>query len=158
MSITGKVDASAVIRKFQNVPAAVRGQLLKTMTSIGFDLTGYIQQTKLQGQVLHHRTGNLSSHVHPQTNDDGKTITTKVGIDSNAVPYAAVHEYGGYIHVPEVSGPLMVFEGQGGTVFTRKHRAFTVNMPERSYMRSSLAERRDDYIRQIDGAVAQGAR
>src|SRR5258708_118994 len=159
MSITAKIDASNVIRRFQSVPTAVRGQLLKTMTAIGFDLTGYIQQNKLQGQVLHHRTGNLSSHVHPQTNDDGKTITTRVGIDSNAVPYAAIHEYGGYIHVPAVEGPLMVFDAKdGATVFTRKRTAFTVNMPERSYLRSSLSDRREDYLRDIDAAVAGGLR
>jgi phage gpG-like protein len=150
------VDASKVVRKFERLPVAIRGAVLRTMTKIGYDLTGHIQQDKLQGQVLHHRTGNLSSHVHPQTTDSGNLITTVVGIDSNAVPYAAIHEYGGYIHVPEVSGPLMVFDKGGETIFTRRRAAFTAHMPERSYLRSGLADRKDDYLRDIDAAVGEG--
>lgn len=154
--ISAKVDTTAVVRRFKEIPANVMGQLLRTMTAIGYDLTGYIQQNKLQGQVLHHRTGNLSSHVHPQTTASGNSVSTVVSIDSNAVPYARIHEYGGYVKVPEVKGPLMVFTSGGVTVFTRKHRAFTANMPERSYMRSGLADRAPTYIRQIEQAVKSG--
>jgi phage gpG-like protein len=156
--ITNTVDDSRAIRKLAAIPAAIRGRLVKTMTSIGYDLTGYIQQNKLQGQVLHHRTGNLSSHVHPEFTNTETQITTRVSIDANAVPYARIHEDGGYIKVPEVRGPLMVFESGGNTVFTRRHRAFTVNMPERSYMRSGLRERAPMYLAQIDAACREGAR
>lgn len=154
-TVTGQ---DKVIAHLQRAPADIAKSLLKTMTAIGFDLQGYVQRNKLSGQALKQRSGWLSSHVHPETKQDGEAITTTVGVDTRAVPYAAIHEYGGTIHIPEVQDKLMVFVSkQGDTVFTRKHRAFSVHMPERSYLRSSLHENEGKYREAIRREVYEGA-
>lgn len=151
------VNAQRATQFLGQFPNRYVSRLFAVMQKIGFDLQGYIQRNKLQGQVLNHRSGWLSSHVHSTTTQVGPKVTTIVGVDGNAVPYAAIHEYGGKIHIPEVINKLMVFESGGETVFTMRHKAFTVNMPERSYMRSSLKERRDLYIGWIRGLVHASA-
>jgi phage gpG-like protein len=147
------VEASRAIAFLEQFPAKYRERLVKVMQRVGFDLQGYVQRNKLQGQVLNHRTGWLSSHVHADTEEDGNKVRTTVGVDSNAVPYAAIHEYGGKINVPEVVGKLMRFETGGDIVFAMSHRAFSFTMPERSYLRSSLSERKAVYIDWIRGAA-----
>lgn len=155
VTITG---ADVVEGHLRRAPAEIRKSLVKTMTAIGFDWQGYVQRSKLSGQVLKQRSGWLSSHVHAETKDTGETVTTTVGVDTRAVPYAAIHEYGGAINVPEVQDKLMVFvTKQGDTVFTRKHRAYTVHMPERSYLRSSLRDKEQQYSDAIRRAVYEGA-
>ena len=158
----GKLSAERV--------AAVR----RTMEGIGYRLVNYIQTQKLQGQVLHKRGGkrssNLSGHIGQRTTLIGEQyVITRVGV-FGGVPYARIHEYGGTIDIPAVSGKLMVFQSnelvgqslydapasRGGMVFTRKHKAYTVIMPERSYLRSSLAENRDDIVQRLARAAGKG--
>jgi hypothetical protein len=48
---------------------------------------------------------------------------------------------------------------QGGKMaFYKKVAAHTVTMPERSFMRSSLADMRDEIISELTDAVREGAR
>lgn len=149
---------SETIAHIERTPRDIVSSLLKTMTGIGLDLQGYVQRSKLQGQVLKHRTGWLSSHVHAETKEGSGTITTTVGVDTSAVPYAAIHEFGGTIHVPAVTGKLMVWQTkQGDTVFATAHGAYTVHMPERSYLRSALADKIETYKAAIRQAAYQRA-
>jgi hypothetical protein len=85
-----------------------------------------------------------------QIGDD--QINTKVGV-FGGVPYARIHEMGGTIEIPEVSGKLMVFNTSDGLVFTRHHKAFTVTMPERSYLRSALRDKHEEIIERMNKAV-----
>lgn len=149
------VDPSAALAFLKQYPATAHGKLLQIMTKVGFDLQGYIQTSKLQGQVLGHRSGWLSSHVHPRTEDEGTTVTTTVGVDKTAVPYAAIHEYG--FHGPEQvkahTRIMSVCFGRTIDPVTVKVGAFTrtMNMPERSYLRSSLKERIEKYVGWLRG-------
>lgn len=149
------VNSEKVTRRFAALPGKVKESLIPALNRIGAMLAGYVQTQKLQGQVLNHRSGRLSNAVtFHEAQDSGSAVSVKVGVYQN-VPYARIHEYGGYVHVPEVSGPLMVFQGSdGNTVFTRRHKAFTATMPERSYLRSSLGENRESYIDIINRTVA----
>lgn len=155
--MTAKVDPSAALAYLKQVPQTAHARLLQIMQKVGFDLTGYVQQNKLQGQALHHRTGWLSSHVHPSTTDNGGSVTTTVGVDSRAVPYAAIHEYGfsGQEHVKAHTRIQTVCFGRPIDPIEVNVAAFsrTMNMPERSYLRSSLRERIDTYVQWIRGAV-----
>lgn len=156
MSITATVDASAVIARFSRIPGSVKQSLVPTMDKIGYDLVTHVVRDKLSGQVLKRRTGTLSNAVtHTAPEVTANSVQTKVGVFSG-VPYARIHEFGGKISVPEVSGKLMVFSAKDGTtVFTRKRRAFVANMPERSYLRTGLADQRDSILSQITRAVGE---
>jgi phage gpG-like protein len=149
--IHGTVDASNALIHLERVTPRVHDALVKTLTAIGFDLQGYIQRSKLSGQVLHQRSGWLSSHVHPQTTDGGTTITTVVGVDASAVPYARIHEYGGTITAKRAK--YLRFMTADGSW----HMVRSVTMPERSYMRSGLADKRDAYVEQMRNAARSAA-
>lgn len=163
-------QVSRIQMRFKDVSMERLELLRREMDRIGWMLVGYVQTEKLQGQVLHKRGGkrssNLSSHITQRTFQISDQIKTTLGVFSG-VPYARIHELGGVINVPAVTGKLMVFQsnelvGQdlfdapksgGGMIFTRRHRAFTVNMPERSYLRSSLRDKQQEIIARMADAI-----
>lgn len=132
-------------------------EIEQEMTAISIDLQSYVKANKLSGQILKNRTGNLRRAIDRAVLRSSSGVTATVGVSPNAAKYAGVHEYGGDINIPAVSGKLMVFTVGGHVRFTMKHRAFTVHMPERSFLRSSLAENRAEYLERINLAVAKGA-
>jgi phage gpG-like protein len=135
----------------------VRASVLREITSISVDLQTKVKQEKLRGgNPLHSRTGNLSRAVSRRVdNFNGQAFQAVVGVAPNA-PYGKIHEFGGTIHVPEVKGKLMVFTANGKKVFTRSHKAFDVLMPERSFLRSSLAESKVKFQERLRDAVYRG--
>lgn len=148
--------AIAYLRQF---PQTAHGKLLRILQVIGFDLQGYIQRQKLQGQVLNHRSGWLSSHVVAAPVEDlGTSARVTVGVSTSAVPYAAIHEFGfhGTEQVKAHTRIQTMCFGRSIEPVTVEVGAFSrvMNMPERSYMRSSLRERRAAYLGMIRKAVA----
>lgn len=142
-----------VEQRFRDISQRSVERLRKGMEGIGYMLVGYIQTEKLSGQVLNRKSGRLSNSITQQTLQIGDDqINTKVGV-FGGVPYARIHELGGSIDVPEVSGKLMVFNSGDGLVFTRHHKAFTVHMPERSYLRSALRDKHEEIIERMNRAV-----
>lgn len=99
---------------------------------------------KLDGEVLQPRSGRLRDSVAAtiETNGDGVAVT----LDAAGVPYATIQEYGGVVHIPDIvpdRAKALAFEIKGELVFAQRVRAHDVTIPERSYLRSSLAESRD---------------
>ena len=93
-------------------------------------------QAKLSGEVLQPHSGRLRASVHVEVSETGARISTEV-------PYARIQEYGGRISLPEivpVNAKALAFAYRGKLVFAKRVAAHTVDIPERSYMRSSLYE------------------
>lgn len=147
-------------KKGELIIAALRGEL----TEQTVNLLSYIKDEKLSGQVLNSRTDNLRRSGFNTFEETVDTLLGTVNFGSgpttrkNVVPYAAIQNYGGAINVPEVTGKLMVFERGGETVFTRRHRAFTVQMPARNYMESSLEEKSPEILAGLQAAVDEVAK
>lgn len=138
MSVQGVEQVAA---RFRALPAYVRKQLAHGMTGIGYAFAGTVVSTKLHGQVLNQRSGNLATAIAGgvETTDTGSEVTTKVGVlRGPALAYAGIHEYGGVIRR---SGSR-----KGG---------YVINMPERSYLRSTLIEQRDAILGKISKIVAE---
>jgi len=134
--------------KAERIVEAIRAEMQAEVVN----LLSYIKDSKLSGQVLNQRSGNLKNSAFTEVENQGSQIEGTVGF-GRTVPYAAIHNYGGKINVPEVDGKLMVFERAGMTVFTMRHRAFTVTMPERNYLESSLAEQEQAIMAGFESAV-----
>ena len=141
--------ASFMEEKAEMIVEAVRAE----MTAATGNLLAYIKDEKLSGQVLNQRSGNLKNSGFIEQVEGGGQITGFVGF-GRTVPYAAIHNYGGKINVPAVEGKLMVFQSGGETVFTMKHRAFTVEMPARNYLESSAEEQTEVITAEFRDAVA----
>jgi len=95
---------------------------------------------KLTGPVLQRRTGTLVRSIHTEIQ---KSATGFIGKIGSNIKYAAIHEFGGIIHIPDIypvkKQALHFFIGSK-EIFAKKVKAHTITMPERSYLRSSLTE------------------
>jgi hypothetical protein len=116
-------------------------------------LREYIVSTKLSGQVLKHRTGNLINSIFPSIEQsiDEYLLTGRVSV-SNTAPYGRYHEYGA--HIPErvpIRAKALHWVTNGQDVFAMRARAF--DLPERSFMRSSLREKREEIITALATAL-----
>lgn len=124
--------------------------LLQFITGYAIQLNDYVVTQKLSGHVLHHITGKLADSIHNDVADSGSSITGRVYSSGNN--YAAIHEYGG--PVPDrypVNAKAMHFFAGGKEIFTKFAKGF--QMPERSYLRSSLADKAADITQGMKEAV-----
>lgn len=142
--------------------AAVPLELVRTVSTMMGRLTIEMQRQivmeKLRGAVLHWRTGKLARSVHQDVQVDGSQVVGSVYAGKDA-PYGMVHEYGGTFQVPSHQRTVVMHQGRqiaarqitrksrraallaaASTVRTVTVRAYTVTYPERSFMRTTLAE------------------
>ena len=158
MDIT--VDDRAVRAKFDKMPKEVHDRLKLTVGVLAEKLRSYIVSNKLLGQVLQRRSGRLGRSIKARTEDTAEGVTGFV-FSSGDVPYARIQEYGGKTaaHVIEAkNGKALAFMMGGRQVFFRKVNHPGSNIPERSYMRSSLADMRDEIIAAMKKAVGEGTK
>jgi phage gpG-like protein len=149
-----------LIAKIDDAPNSVRRELTREITAIVLLLEGHIKNDKLSGQVLHVRSGDLRRSVHavlPVT-QTATGVTGKVA-QSGDVKYGAIHEFGGKTpaHVIEAKNAKALHFMMGGKeVFAKRVNHPGSVMPERSYMRSGLADLRDDIADRLQAAVKRG--
>jgi phage gpG-like protein len=149
------VGDQAVIQKLSAMPPKVHQALVAEVTRQALDLQRHVVEDKLQGQVLNHVSGKLASSIMYDVTDSQTSVTGRV-YSNNSVNYAAIHEFGGT--VPDrypVNAKALHWMSGGQDVFAKFARGFT--MPERSFMRSSLADYKDRIIAGLTRAVTQEA-
>jgi HK97 gp10 family phage protein len=137
-----KVDGDReLIARLDAMPAKIRNALIKKVTALSLLLEAKVKGDKLSGQVLNVKTGALRRSIFSVVTSTETSVTGKVA-SSGDVKYAAIHEFGGTINVPEITakGKALAFMMGGKQVFFKKVAAHTVTMPERSFMRSSLKD------------------
>jgi len=137
------------------MPARVRSELVRTVPRLAAGLTGVIIAA-LSGRVLNVRTGALRSSIRAKLTNNKTEVSATIYTNS---PYAAIHEYGGTIHVPEIrpkTARALAFQIGGQTIFAAFTRAHDVHMPERSFMRSSLQAMTPLIRSELTAAVDRG--
>lgn len=161
-----------VIAKLSAMPNAVHQSLLRKVTVLAFKLLALVKG-KLSGEVLNVRSGLLRDSAFQEVIDGGSSVVGRVA-EPGLVPYAAIHEFGGTINHPggtaywaDDSGAHFVsnaaaeaFQQLGGALAVkgelRRTRAHSIQMPERSYLRSALAEMEEEIVSGLREAVAEG--
>lgn len=135
-------------------PGIVR-ELAETIPLLSEELSVYVVEQKLSGQVLKRQTGNLQSSVKvdPLIQTESE-ITGSVFQDPSIASYGYIHEFGG--DIPSRRGsPLMHWIGrEGEDVYRAFAKGFT--LPERSFMRSALEDMAPEIEQQLIIAVARG--
>lgn len=147
----------ALVLKAGRMPAAVKERVRRVVTEEALRTEARIKE-KLSGEVLNVRTGDLRRSITHRVEEDAESVTGRV-FSSGDVKYAAIHEFGGTIQIPEIfpkNGQALHFFVGSSEVFAAHTRAHTVTMPERSYMRSTLRERSTDIKEALIGAVREG--
>ena len=118
-------------------------------------LASKIVSEKLSGQVLHRRTGILSSSVHATpVEDDGTTLRASVVSSQGPSFYGNIHEYGtggrGW-EIRATAKQALAFQ-MSTKVFAK--RVFHPPLPQRAFMAPTLEENRQAIIDELAQAVA----
>lgn len=132
-------------------------RLMRAQQGLAWGLVAYIKKDKLQGQVLHHRSGNLSTRITQQTSVSEGAIRSRIGVFAG-VPYARIHEYGFDDFVQVKAHERTVFQVYGKQLkepITVMVKSFPrhMHMPERSYLRTSLFEWQDKITKTLLAAA-----
>lgn len=147
------VGDDKIVAKLDAMPSKVHQALLAKITGLALELQAYVQNDKLAGQVLKKITGHLAGSIMQDVDDQSDTITGRV-YSNSSVNYAAIHEFGGQIPARyPINGKALHFFIDGKEVFAKYARGFT--MPERSFMRSALADKKQEIIAGMTKAVQQ---
>jgi hypothetical protein len=142
------VGLPQTLTKLQRYPGAVREALRRAVMDEAISLQRTVQVDHLSGPtspagqlpgVLGVRTDVLRSSINIQDDSDDSTVAATVGTNTG---YGKLHEYGATI-------PACTYTSKLGKVFSRR----SYQMPERSFLRSSLAERSPFIKRAIERAA-----
>lgn len=135
-------------------PAAVAAALAATAGGLADALVDKIRNEKLAGEVLQSRSGALAASIAADIASDPDSIVASIA--SSDVKYAAIQEYGGktaaHEILPSKAGALAFFV-DGALHFARRIEHPGSDIPERSYMRSSLEEMRDAIVSELGDAA-----
>jgi hypothetical protein len=158
LEITG---SEQVIAKLGEMTGKIRIAASSSLDMWATELAGYIRLEKLKGQVLNKVTGHLSDSVRPIKTGEFSTATTisAGSMAGDGVPYAKIHEYGMQRNIVVSAFHRMQTMAWGKPitpveVLVNQHSSY-INMPERSYMRSSLREEAPQGIEALKQAVRE---
>jgi phage gpG-like protein len=152
------VGTEATVENIRQIAPKVGTALDQKIAELTISLLTKVKAEKLRGQVLKVRDGRLWRSINQRVTGKGTNAVT--GTVGTNVVYAGVHEYGfnGVVSVKEhlrmqkMAWGKSIFPKQ---VTVRAHQMH-MNMPERSFLRSALAEMRPEILEQIKQAVDQG--
>lgn len=144
-----------VLAKADGLGPRLATALRETVTAETFALQRHVVQGKLSGQVLRARSGTLRRSITARVEEqDGRVA----GIVGTNLVYGRIHEFGGVVHVPPlvpVRAKALHWVSPAGDVFAKRTKAHDVRIPERSYLRSALEDRRPSILAAIRAAIAK---
>lgn len=155
------VGEKEVVARLLGLPASLREELRNEVAKQTLALKAHVVDTKLSGQVLRRRTGTLAGSIGVELSDTAGGVVGRVGTLNKAVKYARIHEYGGKTSPHEIvaKGKALRFQLSSGVMMFRKRVMHPGSvMPERSFLRSSLAERSDAIRAGIGGAIQRATK
>jgi tRNA G26 N,N-dimethylase Trm1 len=153
----------------KTVPAGIRGKATVVVSAMAERVTWWmlrlqqkVQGEKLQGQVLHHRSGRLTASINAQpTENTGSKLVGSVTGAGGPAWYGQLHEDGGTFTVKahlrrsgfNAKGELVKLLNHSGSVRAavasmKDHMVpeHTITFPQRSFMVSSLTEINDAMV------------
>jgi phage gpG-like protein len=150
VSLDGGLSASLAA-----MPERLRDALSSKVATLAAELQAKIQQ-KLSGTVLNQKSGALARSIAASIDDSSADVAVTIAMSD--IKYAAIHEFGGTIPPREIvpdKAKTLAFVVGGKQVFAARVNLPAIAMPERSYMRSSLAEMADEIRESLTGAVVE---
>ena len=154
--ITAKITKGEDLgKKFRDTIPNIQGGVQKEIMRLALKMTGKVMG-KLSGDVLRVRTGRLRRSIHPEWDFrqgySGATVGTNV-------EYAAIHEYGfsGSVQVKSFQREMTKAFGKpiSPTQVTVRAHTRNINMPERSFLRSTLREMNSEIVEGLQKAIAK---
>jgi phage gpG-like protein len=141
------------------MPDRVRQALSDKANALAAALQEKVQQ-KLAGTVLNTKSGALAGSIVVTVDDASANVAARIATSPD-IKYAAIQEYGGTIPPHEIvpdKAKALAFVVGGKQMFAARVQIPAVTLPERSYMRSSLAEMADEIKDGLSEAVVGAIR
>jgi phage gpG-like protein len=138
----------ALRARFDALPAAMIEGLMAKASTLAQALADKVKDEKLSGGVLNAVSGALRASIVADAGVDDSGVFASVG-SAGDVKYAAIQEYGGKTAAHEIvatKANALAFAIGGATIFAKRVMHPGSNIPERSYLRSSLAEMADEIV------------
>ncbi|SRR5579883_673575 len=138
----------ALQARFAAFPAEMIASLSAKAAILAEALAAKVKDDKLSGGVLNAASGALRASIVAEAGVGGDGVFASVG-SAGDVKYAAIQEYGGKTAAHEIvaaKAGALAFAVGGATIFAKRVRHPGSALPERSYLRSSLAEMADEIV------------
>ena len=137
------------------LPDRLRAALAEKVDVLAQRLFSQVVGVNLSGGVLNARSGVLRDSIQTELSQQDGQIGAEILSDGD-VPYAAIQEYGGKTAAHEivpVKGQALAFVVGGAQRFARSVNHPGSQIPERSYLRSSLSEMSDQILAEFSQAA-----
>ena len=154
ISVSGDKELTA---RLAGLPAKMHEALLRKVTGLSLMLEAKVKG-KLSDDVLNVKTGALRRSIFSAVEDEASAVYGKVG-SSGDVKYAAIQEFGGKTAAHDIiptKAQALAFMMEGKQIYAKIVHHPGSQIPERSYLRSSLEDMRADIIAGLNQAVAEG--
>lgn len=132
--LTIDVRTAHLVQSLLGAGDRLADDMTKAVDRLTIEVQAHVKDRKLSGQVLHVRSGTLRRSINRATIVKQGSIEGQVGTN---VKYAAIHEYGFHGSVGVRS--YVRSTAKWGDVTVRAHTR-VVNMPMRSFLRTTLAD------------------
>ena len=153
LEVRGLDETSA---RFDAYPAALQAALGAKASELATALADLVKN-KLSGAVLNTSSGTLRDSIAASVTADSDRVLASVGSEGD-VKYAAIQEYGGKTSAHEilpVKGDVLAFVAGDGQHFARRIEHPGSVIPERSYLRSSLEDMKDEILAALASTAAE---
>lgn len=155
LSVTLTGDRELIAR-LDAMPGKLQAALIQKVSYLALKLEAKVKQ-KLSGDVLQVRSGDLRRSIANTVDSTANSVIGKV-YSSGDVKYAAIHEFGGQTkaHVIEaINGKALAFMMGGKQIFVKRVNHPGSKIPERSFLRSSLTDMRDEIVEGLHQTVVE---
>jgi phage gpG-like protein len=145
------IGSEEVVARLKEIGPNLKAELRIAVERFSLNTVGYIRSSKLSGSPLNHRTGKLQGSINYRVEEGGESVSGVIGTNAE---YAAIHEYG-YTGPENVKAHLrMITQAFGKSLLNPRQvqigaHTRQMNMPERSFMRSSMKERTETFRNEV---------
>lgn len=167
VTVTGDRE---LIARAENMPAKIRAALKAKIQELALKLQRKVQVEHLSGptgphslsvgpNTDNHTGGQLRRALFQTVTANADEIVGKVAFSAD-VPYAAIHEFGGTINLPEIvatKAKALHFMIGGKDIFVKRVRAHSIRIPERAPLRTGFKEMLPEIEAGMRAAVDEGA-
>jgi HK97 gp10 family phage protein len=147
------IGGEEAVARFNDMSTRLRAELRVGIGRAALLVLVQTKENKLSGQVLKTPTGRLRRSINAKITESATGVQGTVGTN---VPYAHVHEFGfqGTVSVRE---SLRTIKATGKQFTVRAHSR-KMNMPERSFLRSALADMAEPIRQEFQDALNRAIR
>jgi phage gpG-like protein len=156
--LSASIDGADALRaRLDAYPAALANALAAKAQELAVALADKVRYEKLAGEVLNSRSGVLAASVAAEVSGDSDGVMATIGSFGD-VKYAAIQEFGGRTAAHEIlpdKAAVLAFVANGAMHFARRVEHPGSLMPERSYLRASLDEMRDEIVAALAATASE---